>query len=215
MDLRSQLLEAMSSHDLLQHPFYKAWSMGRLTRADLAAYAAQYQHQVDAFPSLLRAAKAGSRDGLTRAELQRNLDEEEGQDGAAHAALWHAFAQELGAPAVESDPETRASADALRALVASGEVEALAALFAYEHQTARVSATKREGLIAHYGVTSPAALSFFALHQDLDVHHADALLLALERACPDAAAQERGCAAAASSVRAQWLFLDGAESRRH
>src|SRR5438105_3829909 len=160
--LEDRLLAAIAPHDLLSHPFYRAWSMGTLTRQDLAGYAAQYQHQVDALPALLRAALAQTGEPA----LRRNLDEEEGRGGPAHSELWARFAAALEARAEEPLAETRASASALAALCGEGELEALAALWAYELQTARVAPTKREGL-ARYGVAETA---FFALHEQLDVH---------------------------------------------
>jgi pyrroloquinoline-quinone synthase len=212
MTLELRLRAAVEPHDLLRHPFYQAWSMGALTRTDLAGYAAQYHHQVQALPSLLRAAREVSADGTARAAIDRNLAEEEGREGPAHAALWSRFAAALDARPEEPLAQTRASADALRDLCREGEIEALAALWAYELQTARVARTKREGLTQRYGVNEVA---FFALHEQLDVHHAADLLAALERACDgNAALERRACSAAARSAQAQWLFLDGAESRR-
>ena len=213
MDLTS----AVDTHDTLLHPFYQAWTRGELTLEDLSAYAAQYAHQVDALPALIRAAREASSDPATRAALQRSLDEEEGRAGRAHAELWSRFRHALGQPVVVEapEPETREAGHALRSLVGEGEVEALAALWAYERQTARVARTKREGLTERYGVHDPQALAFFTLHEELDVVHASDLLAALERACAgDAGRVERARDAAVRSACAQWRFLDGAERRR-
>jgi pyrroloquinoline-quinone synthase len=220
--LERRLRSAVEPHDLLCHPFYLAWTEGRLTRGDLRAYAAQYRHQIDALPGLLRTARAATADPRTRAALGRNLDDEEGRAGTpAHRELWLRFAEGLGesrgavlaeAPA----PETREAASALQALVDEGEVAALAALWAYEMQTARVAETKRVGLVERYGVTEPEALSFFTAHEGLDVHHAADLLAAVARCCEAAGGEgqdetlvEAACDAAARSARAQWRFLDG------
>lgn len=222
-DLERSLLAAIAPHDLLAHPFYRAWSMGTLARSDLAAYADQYRHQVEALPALLHAAHESSDDSATRAALQRNLDEEEGRAGVAHAELWRRFGAAVGGAEerVEAHGETKESAAALTALVAEGEVAALAALWAYERQTAHVAGTKREGLEARYAVRE---VSFFALHEALDVAHAGDLLAALGRSLGDdtpasgdavgEALVDRACNAAARSARAQWLFLDGVEARR-
>ena len=91
-------------------------------------------------------------------------------------------------------------------------MEALAALWAHEMQTARVSRTKRLGLTERYGVSEVA---FFTLHEQLDVHHAADLIAELERHC--GASEDltrRACDAAKRSAQAQWHFLDGAEKRR-
>ena len=51
-DFFQQLDTRISKYDLLCHPFYKAWSEGKLTREDLREYAQDYYHHVEAFPSL-------------------------------------------------------------------------------------------------------------------------------------------------------------------
>ena len=212
--LEQALQAALAPRDLLTHPFYQAWSAGELCAEDLARYAEQYHHQVIALPELLRRARALTRDADTEAELSRNLDDEEGRTGVAHALLWEAFGAAVGAAAEASPlPETRAAAESLAALVGEDEVTALAALWAYEVQTARVADTKETGLKC-YGVDSPAALRFFRLHGDLDVHHARGLLESIERSLARGASLEAAKAAVERSARAQWTFLDGAERLR-
>lgn len=212
--LEARLRAAVKPHDLLCHPFYQAWSMGTLTRGDLRGYAAQYRHQVQALPGLIARALDGARHPATRAALQRNLDEEQGKVGAPHAELWDQFADALGDAREEApSAETVDAAQQLKALVEAGDVEALAALWTYEMQTAHVAKTKREGLKDRYGLSE--GLSFFALHESLDVHHAAELLQAVARACGDDASRlDRACEAAGASAKAQWRFLDGPESRR-
>jgi len=212
--LEQALQAALAPRDLLTHPFYQAWSAGELRAEDLARYAEQYRFQVTALPELLRRARSVTRDEDTRAELSRNLDDEEGRSGVAHARLWEAFGAAVGA-AAEASPlsETRASAESLAALVGEDEVTALAALWAYEVQTARVAETKETGLKC-YGVDSPEALRFFRLHGELDVHHARGLLEGIERCLARGASLEAGKAAVERSSQAQWTFLDGAERLR-
>src|SRR6478672_7549211 len=127
--LEQALQTALAPRDLLTHPFYQAWSAGELRAEDLARYAEQYRFQVHALPELLRRARSLTRDDETDAELSRNLDDEEGRTGVAHARLWEAFGSAVGAAAEASPlPETRASAEALTCLVGENEVTALAAL---------------------------------------------------------------------------------------
>src|SRR5260370_4084306 len=81
--------------NLLQHPFYQAWSKGELTREDLREYAAEYWHHVSAFPTYLSALHSRLPDGEMRREVLRNLAEEEGGDAATagpHGELWMDFA---------------------------------------------------------------------------------------------------------------------------
>jgi pyrroloquinoline-quinone synthase len=208
------LQAALAPRDLLTHPFYQAWSAGELLAEDLARYAEQYRFQVAALPELLRRARSLTRDADTEADLSRNLDDEEGRTGVAHARLWEAFGAAVGAAAEASAlPETRDAAESLAALMGEDEVTALAALWAYEVQTAWVADTKEKGLIC-YGVDSPAALRFFRLHGELDVHHARGLLQSIERCLERGGSLEAAKAAVERSARAQWAFLDGAERLR-
>src|SRR5277367_4251756 len=92
--------ERVAPFNLLQHPFYQAWSKGELTREDLAAYAAEYWHHVSAFPTYLSALHSRLPDGETRREVLRNLCDEEGTDtaqGRPHSELWMDFAKGMGA----------------------------------------------------------------------------------------------------------------------
>jgi pyrroloquinoline-quinone synthase len=233
--LESRLQAAIAPHDLLQHPFYRAWSMGQLTLGDLGRYAGQYRAQVDALPALLSAAQAQTRDAATIDALAKNHAEEIGAaapvgiagatDAVPHKALWLDFAAGIGASRaqVESAPadgETQAAVAQLHGLVAEGELASLAALYTYEAQTARVSTSKREGLCAFYGVKDPQTVAFFSAHEGLDVHHAHDLLSGLSRAVQALpverreAAVEQACDAAKRAAQAQWLFLDGVQARR-
>jgi len=45
----SRFEERVAPYNLLQHPFYQAWSKGELTREDLREYAAEYWHQCRRF----------------------------------------------------------------------------------------------------------------------------------------------------------------------
>jgi len=216
VSLEQRLSDAVAPHDLLCHPFYEAWSRGELTVRDLRGYAAQYAHQVRALPGLLEGALVRCENEESRRALARNLDEETGKDGAPHAELWARFADGLGDARDEAPlAETIEAVDALRALAQGGDVDALAALWCYEMQTAKVSRTKLEGLAKFYGLSDDHAVSFFTLHERLDVHHAADLLAAVARATNgDESLVSRACERAADAARAQWRFLDGVERRR-
>src|SRR5512138_537650 len=212
--LERELLAALAPRDLLSHPFYRAWSSGELKAEDLARYAEQYRFQVHALPELLRRAQELTGDAETDAELAANLDDEEGRTGIAHTILWEAFGHAVGAAREAAAlPETRASGEALAALTGEDEVTALAALWAYEVQTARVADTKEKGLRC-YGIDSPAALRFCRLHGELDVDHARGLLESVERCIARGASLQAATSAVERSSNAQWLFLDGAERLR-
>jgi pyrroloquinoline-quinone synthase len=210
--------------DLLQHPFYQAWSKGELTRAELREYAAEYWHHVSAFPTYLSALHAGMGDGEERREVLRNLAEEEGVDaplGRPHSDLWMDFAVGMGASRSEVagravQPETTALVAAFRELMREKPVVAMAALYAYESRVPGIAQTKAEGLAAYYGVaTSEAAARYFTLHETADVHHAAVwreLMNAQLAQEPEAA--EAALAAGERAAQALWMALDGIERER-
>ena len=107
MDLQpffNELDERIRKYDLLCHPFYQAWSAGKLTREDLKEYAQDYYPHVQAFPTYLAEFGVRLHDGeLRRAVLANLCDEKGGEDvfgepARSHADLWMDFAQGMGAP---------------------------------------------------------------------------------------------------------------------
>ena len=77
----TELDERVAKYDLLCHPYYKSWSAGSLTRADLCEYAANYYHHVAAFPTYLAAFYARLEDGAFRRTVLVNLADEEAIEG--------------------------------------------------------------------------------------------------------------------------------------
>jgi pyrroloquinoline-quinone synthase len=208
---RQRLDAAIAAHALLRHPFYQAWTCGTLPRESLRAYAAQYFHHVQAFPTYVSAvhARCGA-DLEARRSLLENLIEEERGD-KNHAALWADFAAGIGVPdAAESapTPETLALIETLRGLTARKAGEGAAALYAYESQVPKVADAKIAGLRDQYGLTDPKALAFFEVHRTLDVHHSDATCEISERLSSEPPAQEAAIAASEQAAAALWKFLD-------
>src|SRR5437762_1648772 len=81
--MRKQTLDRIiESRCLLDHPFYQAWNMGTLSRADLAVYASQYGEFIDRIAA-----------GWEAAGDPQVAAEERG-----HAMLWTDFAQALDVP---------------------------------------------------------------------------------------------------------------------
>src|SRR5690348_18053695 len=83
---------------MLKHPFYQAWTEGRLPLDELRAYARHYFHHVEAFPRAVSAVHSACPDREGRRMLAENLAEEEGLDAGKqdHATLWLMFACGLG-----------------------------------------------------------------------------------------------------------------------
>ena len=207
-------------YDLLQHPFYQAWSKGELTREDLREYGAEYWHHVSAFPAYLSALHSQLPDGKLRRVVLENLADEEGlDDGTPHSDLWMDFARGMGADettvrARNIAPETQALLDHYRAAMHHSPAAALAALYAYESRVPAIAKTKAEGLKGHYGADS-ATRRYFTLHTTADVHHAHVWRNALTAelaAHPDQT--EAALTAAEDAAHALWDALDGVQHAR-
>jgi pyrroloquinoline-quinone synthase len=146
--------------------------------------------------------------------LLENLIEEE-RGGDNHPELWLRFAEALGvtradAKAAELLPATRDSVASLKSLTQSEDYRAgLAALLAYESQIPEVAQTKREGLKDFYGIEDERAISFFRVHESIDVLHQQIEMQILEERCQTAVDQSRAIEAAREGARALWNFLDG------
>ena len=67
----SALDARLQRYNLLQHPYYQAWSKGELTRGDLREYAAEYWHHVSAFPAYLSALHSRLPDGKLRRDVYK------------------------------------------------------------------------------------------------------------------------------------------------
>ena len=218
MDVIARLDEARRAVNVLEHPFYRRWSAGELSAAELSVYAGEYRHAVLALAqaSVRAAAKAGAEH---RAGLERHAREE-----LAHVALWDEFARaaqaqgQMQTPDVggESEcPRTRACAQAW----AAGEdaLEHLAVLYAIEASQPEIARTKLDGLTEHYGYADEGpAVEYFTLHECLDVEHArqaSELIEKLLAARPDREAlADRILARAQAALAGNWELLSGVES---
>ena len=86
----------IAKYNLLQHPFYKAWTEGKLSKAALELYAQQYYQHVRAFPENLRQLAERTKDEpKLNVLVQENLDEEL-DPSAPHPKLWRQFAESIG-----------------------------------------------------------------------------------------------------------------------
>src|ERR1700738_3394893 len=128
----SRFEERVAPFNLLQHPFYQAWSKGELTRDELREYASEYWHHVSAFPTYLSALHARLEDASLRRTVLENLADEEGLPaGRAHSDLWMDFATGMGADAAAVrertlQPETAALIAHFRGAMQTSPATALA-----------------------------------------------------------------------------------------
>jgi pyrroloquinoline-quinone synthase len=207
----------VGEHAMLRHPFYQAWTEGRLPLDTLRAYARQYFHHVEAFPQAVSAVHASCPDRAGRRMLAENLAEEEGIEAGKqdHASLWLMFACGLGESeeAVRAqglNPETQALIDTFRRLSRRSYASGLGALYAYESQFPAVASAKIEGLIDRYGISDEETLRFFRVHESADVEHSAVCTALLDRLPDDDKAE--AVAAGEELAGALWNFLSGVEA---
>lgn len=214
MSLCEQLDAIVAEKHLLTHPFYVAWTEGKLTRDHLKHYAEQYFHHVLAFPTYISAVHYNTPHLAVRQELLENLVSEE-QGEKNHPALWRQFAMALGATAEtletsEKLPSTVNLIDTFRQLCLNRPFYAgLAALHVYESQIPAVAAVKIDGLKQFYGMDNPADYEFFSVHQVADVYHAESTAKLIETHAVTEEQQAEVRQVAQTAANALWQFLDG------
>ncbi|MGI0484267.1 CADD family putative folate metabolism protein [Pantanalinema rosaneae CENA516] len=218
MTIREQLKAIADQKHLLKHPFYIAWTEGKLTREHLKHYAIQYFQNVLAFPTYVSGVhfNTPAMDGaiLVRQEILENLIEEERGENN-HPALWKRFVIALGAAEAELT-ETAPLAtttnliETFRSLCINSPFYAgLAALVMYESQMPEIAAVKIDGLRQFYGMNNPEDYQFFTVHQAADVWHTEAELKLIEQYADTPEKEADVLQVAQQAVDALWQFLDG------
>jgi pyrroloquinoline-quinone synthase len=215
----SSLIDSkVAERAMLSHPFYQAWTEGRLPLDALRAYARQYFHHVEAFPRAVSAVHSACPDRDGRRMLAENLAEEEGIEAGKqdHASLWLMFACGLGETeqAVRAqllNAETQALIDTFRRLSRRSYASGLGALYAYESQFPGVASAKIEGLVDRYGVDDEETLRFFRVHETADVEHSAVCRALLDRLPDDERAE--AVVAGEELAGALWNFLSGVEAQ--
>ena len=206
-----QLNEKLDEHHLLNHPFYKSWNEGKLTREIIKDYAEQYYQHVKAFPRYISATHSLCEDLDKRKILLENLQDEE-KDGADHPKLWKNFALAIGAEkneidSVKKEKFTTEMIDNFFKHSRTSYAEGLAALYTYERQIPEIAETKIRGLKNHYGVSSKEGLEFFEVHKAADVYHREACEKLLDGLSKEE--QIKAEKSALSTAKYLWNFLTG------
>ena len=218
MTVSTAIDSIVAERAMLSHPFYQAWTEGRLPLDTLRAYARQYFHHVEAFPRAVSAVHSACDDRDGRRMLAENLAEEEGVEAGKqdHATLWLMFASGLGESETavrgqELNPETQALIDTFRRLSRRSYPSGLGALYAYESQFPGVASAKIEGLIDRYGIEEEETLRFFRVHESADVEHSEVCRRLLDRLPEDQ--RDEAIGAGEELAGALWNFLSGVEAR--
>ena len=216
MTTSSRIDSKVAERAMLSHPFYQAWTEGRLPIDTLRSYARQYFHHVEAFPRAVSAVHSACPDRDGRRMLAENLAEEEGIEAGKqdHATLWLMFAgglgeDEAGVRSQKLNTETEALIGTFRRLAGRSYASGLGALYAYESQFPGVASAKIEGLVDRYGIADEETLRFFRVHESADVEHSRVCRELLDR-LPDSE-REEAVAAGEELAQALWNFLSGVE----
>ena len=218
MTVSTAIDSKVAERAMLSHPFYQAWTEGRLPLDTLRAYARQYFHHVEAFPRAVSAVHSVCEDRGGRRMLAENLAEEEGIEHGKqdHATLWLMFACGLGenesdVRAQELNPETERLIETFRRLSGRSYASGLGALYAYESQFPGVASAKIQGLIDRYGIEEEETLRFFRVHESADVEHSEVCRRLLDRLPEDQ--RDEAIGAGEELAGALWNFLSGVEAR--
>ena len=206
-----QLNKKLDEYHLLNHPFYKSWNEGKLTREIIKDYAEQYYQHIKAFPRYISATHSLCADIEKRKILLENLQDEENRD-KDHPKLWRNFAFAMGSnkKEIESVKEEKFTSELIENFFKNGRAsyaEGLASLYTYERQIPEIAETKIRGLKNHYGVTSKEGLEFFEVHKAADVYHREACEKLLDDLSPEE--QKKAEVSALSTAKYLWNFLSG------
>ena len=136
MKLIERIDAARERWNVLEHPFYKRWSCGELTRDELAHYAGEYRHAVVALADT--AGKTGH--------------EEHAREEAEHVCALGRVRRRLRRPRRIASRAPRRPSASVAWTAPENRHEALAVMYAIEAGQPAVSQTKLDGLAEHYGV---------------------------------------------------------------
>ncbi len=211
--LSRDIEKAVSERSLLDHPFYRAWSAGTLTRKELVGYAKEYYWVAKNVPNVMGAINANlptSTDAKTRATFMEHLREER-----EHIVLWKRFGKSLGISGIELDAYRptekvqKAVADMVN-IARKGFEEGVAAMYAFECDLPAISRSKIAGLKKFYAMKSEDAHVYFKEHIKEEKHLR--FWRRLLRAVPTAK-RHRALFAAKKTVEAKNRILDGVMER--
>ena len=158
MDYKQALDNKIADYNLLNHPFYQAWSAGELPVDALRVYAREYGAFISTVPK-----------GWETLE-----DAETAKEETEHIDMWADFADGLHTTVSEAEiPQVQALLDTADELF-SEPATALGALYAFEAQQPATAQSKLAGLKAFYQLPETVE-PYFETHSHNE-HEAEQLL---------------------------------------
>ena len=193
----------IEERSLLNHPFYQAWSDGKLTRESLTGYSKEYYQLVKAVPIFMT--QLMDHIPLTSYD---ELDFHQ-QEEFSHVGMWERFASGLGVSRIDllnydGLDKTNHAISGMYHLM--GKLESgVAAMYAFEKEIPKISQIKLEGLAEFYGLTSEDITKYFKEHMEADIRHTASWKKLIDSVSSD---ENKLISAAESSVTCQNLLLD-------
>ena len=192
----------IEERSLLNHPFYQAWSDGKLTLEALGGYSKEYYQLVKAVPIFMTQLMDRVPQTLYD-ELNFHQQEE-----FSHIGMWERFASGLGVSRndlLNHDGlnKTNHAISGMHHLMGSLESGATA-MYAFEKEIPKISQIKLEGLAEFYGLTSEDVTKYFTEHMEADIRHTASWKKLIESDTDE----HEAISAAESSVTCQNLLLD-------
>ena len=189
MNIKHRLDETISNWNLLESPFYQAWSAGTLPQAALRLYASEYGALISLMPS----------------GWETLADHEIAREEREHLELWNDFAHGLDTEVRQASlPKVKNLVNTARRLF-SAPTTALGALYAFESQQPATAKSKLEGLKRFYNLPQTVE-PYFEIHSRNE-HESEKLLNRIESLPPDE--REVALDACETMSVALWYALDG------
>lgn len=189
MDFKQALNNKISEYNLLDHPFYQAWSAGELPVEALKCYAREYGAFISTLPK-----------GWETLNDAETVEEE-----TEHIDMWADFADGLNTQVSEAQiPQMKKLLETAENLFSKKET-ALGALYAFEAQQPETAKSKLAGLKEFYQLPEKVE-PYFETHSHNE-HEAEKLLARISNLPSDS--QETVVQACEQMSRALWDALTG------
>ena len=189
MDFKQTLDDKISEYNLLDHPFYQAWSAGELSVECLKSYAGEYGAFITTIPK-----------GWETID-----DIETAKEETEHIEMWEDFADGLNTCISKAEiPQVKSLLDTAEKLFSQHET-ALGALYAFEVQQPETAKSKLDGL-KEFDQLPPKVETYFVTHSHNE-HEAEMILEKINKLPP--ASQEKVAVACEQMSSALWNALTG------
>jgi pyrroloquinoline-quinone synthase len=209
---RQQLEAAVNARHSRLNPFTEEWVQGRLTRAQLGAWAAQHYQYVSQFSRWCAAVYAECPHADARDFLLENIVEEE--SGTKHVDLLIRFAEACGVSRAEVErtvqlPTTRALTAWCYETSRRPFTEAAAGLLVgLESQVPGIYRRNLPPLKTHYGF-GDHEVEFFAVHIEADEVHGERGYELVERYATTPEARVRAVESVRQAAEMRWQYMTG------